>query len=87
MWIFLRKQTGTPAVRPVRAEYDKPLRRTGRHQSTHHTTYVPSFFCHTFTGAGCGHPVYPANARTQLDQHDGDLYACIERETEGYSGA
>ena len=27
---------------------------------------------------GCGYPVYPENAGTQLHQHNGNLYPCVQ---------
>ena len=60
---------------------------TCRNYAASHAAYVPAFVCHAFIGAGRGHPLYSKDARTQFDQHDGDLYACVECEAEGYSGA
>lgn len=82
---YFCKQTQAQIVRPVSALYDQPLCGACRHQPAHHSAYVPAFFCNPFIGAGCRYQIYPKNAWTQFDQHDGNIHTCIKHKTERYS--
>lgn len=85
--LFFCQPPAAQAVRSVSPVYDRPLCEACRNQPASHASYVPAFVRDAFIGAGCRYPLYSADARTQFDQHDRDLYACVQCEAEGYFGA